>query len=217
MADDIDSTSTKKLPELIGYLTFVSFPAVGVVGGLLLVNELARPVAFHCTAPVPESRVHEILYGSTHRVSLFSDHIGKALFDHARVSRQLALLITDEPDAVELRSKINVPLALLRTESAEVLDTSRDESTARQAITRGLSIASREEHADVEASSEESYGLSSEWSLELGGHSFTNSPSHPEDREPIRNCLMRVSSKWELSEPFQRIRDAIEEAQRAAA
>lgn len=211
MAEDTDSTSTKKFPELIGYLTFVSFPTVGVVGGMLLVNELARPVAFHCTAPVPSSRVQEILYGSTHRVSLYSDHIGSALFDHARASHRLALLITDEPDAVALRDKINVPLALLRIDGAE-----DDNGTGNEHDLASSSSADTLP-SNNDSTSEERSPLATEWSLELGGYSFTNSPSHPEDCELIRQNLMRVANNWELSEPFQRIRDAIEEAQRAAA
>ena len=47
----------------IGFLTTVASASHGVFGGYLLVDEVGRPLEFHCTAPVRVSRAQEILYG----------------------------------------------------------------------------------------------------------------------------------------------------------
>ena len=95
----------------IGYLSFVEIPPHGTVGGYLLVDERARPVEFHCTAPVQRGRTQQILYGNTFRSALLCDQIGVALLKQPRNAP--ALLITDEPDATALRSLVDLPLALI--------------------------------------------------------------------------------------------------------
>ena len=197
-----DSSSCNATTKLIGYLSFVTLPGAGIVGGLLLVNERARPVEFHCTTPMPSSRVNEILYGATHREALVADQLGKALVNQARQStknakRSIELLVTDDVDALGLRSQITIPVTLLANDEDD-----------------------RSEHADASSSPERNHDsstLRTEWSFEIGGQCFTNGADYPQDREVIRACLTSLGSTWDLAEPFERIRDAINEAHRAAA
>lgn len=108
--EDMAASGSSPSSPLLGYLTFVEIPSHGMVGGYLLVNERARPVEFHCTAPVQASRTQEILYGRTFRAALISDQIGQALISQSAL--QPALLLTDEVDAMALRTEIATPLAL---------------------------------------------------------------------------------------------------------
>ena len=112
------TASGSKSTRLLGYLTFVVIPQHGIVGGYLLVNQRARPVEFHCTAPVLPNRAQEILYGCTFRSALLCDQIGQALLGQA--SQPPSLLLTDEPDAVGLRRLNNIPLALFVDEKHSI-------------------------------------------------------------------------------------------------
>lgn len=106
---------------LFGYLAFVELAAHGVVGGYLLVNQHARPLEFHCTAPVCPSRTHEILYGPTLHSVLCAEQIGPSLVEQSRL--QPELFLTDEPAALALRARVSAPVALVTDEhSANATD-----------------------------------------------------------------------------------------------
>ena len=187
-----------KTANLLSYLTFVWIADAGVVGGLLVVNERSRPIEFHCTAPIPQSRIHEILYGATYEESLFADQLGTTLFSKVSEANaaSIGLVITDEPRAAGVRRHVTTPLALLLLPS-ETDELDQSSASRLQAHENGL--------------------LQQESSFEKSGHSFSNAPEFPEDQEFIRARLGATVGDWDLAEPFQRIRSAIEEAQRAAA
>lgn len=205
-----DSSSSNAVTKLIGYLSFVTLPGAGVVGGLLLVNQRARPVEFHCTTPMPTSRVNEILYGATHREALLADQLGTALINQAVTSakgtkRSIELMVTDDVDALELRSQVAIPITLLASD---------DETEGNDLVPPTNSVKGRE---DNDRRDNDGEALRTEWSFEIGGYCFTNTADYPEDRETIRARLATLGSAWDLAEPFERIRDAINEAHRAAA
>lgn len=162
-----------KTSNTIGYLSFVEVPPHGIVGGYLLVDERARPMEFHCTAPVQRDRTQQILYGDTFRTALLCDQIGVALLKQTRTSP--ALIITDEPDAVSLRSLVDIPLALIT--DSDALD----------------------------------------WSFEYAGCTVTTATNFECDRETVRNLILTTCPDRDLAEPIERIRAAVNEAQRAAA
>lgn len=168
----------------LGYLTFVEIPNHGVVGGYLIVNQRARPVEFHCTAPVFSNRTQEILFGETFRTALLCDQIGAALLGQA--SQRPSLLLTDEPVAAGLRRLFEVPMA--------VFIKSGQETRYQQAVYQGA-----------------------EWYHELTDSTVTDVAGFEQDREIIRETLKNVESGFDVTEPLERIRAAINEAQRAAA
>lgn len=173
------SNSSNNAIKPLGYMTFVEIANHGIVGGYLLVNERARPIEFHCTAPVLASRTQEILYGKTFRSALICDQIGQALLSQA--SQQPSLLLTDEMDVLELRKQIDMPVALFVS----------DDHDARL--------------------------LQDYWSFELSGCSITTAQDYEEDRAMVRDLIRQIDPTWDLIEPLERIRAAIQEAQRAAA
>ena len=156
----------------IGFLTIVSDPQCGHIGGYLLLNAQARPLEFHCTAPVVPTRAQEVLYGVTLRGYLYGDLMASALVAGSR--RQPDALISDCPEVVAAVPLGNVPTLWLLDERAAPSDA---------------------------------------WQrLVLGPH---------EVAVPTQTLLAPIRSLWDekmreiaLEEPFERIREAIDEAQR---
>lgn len=93
----------------LGFLTVVEAAGGAYVGGLLVTNKLGRPLEFQCTTPVKPNRTQEILYGPTLKPFLFSELIGKTLIERLQVKPQLLLI--DQPDLLDLRDHIDLPIA----------------------------------------------------------------------------------------------------------
>jgi len=170
-------------PFWLGYLTYVELNSMGTVGGLLLVDRRARPVEFHCSAPIMPSRTQEILYGRTLKSALLCDQIGQSLICQLKHPPQL--ILTDEPMALPLRKLVDIPLALFV-----------DEHTL--------------DDADIESDADN-------WTFESGRFSVTIARDATEDREIVRSTLRESRGVWDLDEPIDRIREAVQEAHRAAA
>lgn len=173
------SASGSSASFLFGYLAFVPLDGHSMVGGYLIVTDFARPVEFHCTAPVCPTRTHEILYGPTLRSVLCSEQIGPALINQTELRPRL--LVTDECTALAMRPKTSCPIALV------------------------------EEKIEGEATP------TTEWSLECGQSVVTSSVDSAKDHQLISQALGRLTGNWEIAEPLDRIRAAIQEAQKAAA
>jgi len=203
-----------KTANLLSYLTFIWIADTGVVGGLLVVNERSRPIEFHCTAPIPQSRIHEILYGATYEDALFADQLGAALFSKVSeaTSASMGLVVTDEPRAAGVRRHVSTPLALLLSPD----ETTEQEQDQKQDLSRESDVAPIKPAA-LRLEQAANGLLRQEWSFEKGDRSFTNASEFPDDQACIRDRLTATDGDWDLAEPFQRIRSAIEEAQRAAA
>lgn len=97
-------------PQLIGFLTAVECDSA-VLGGYLLLNAAARPVEFHCTAPVRANRAQEILYGPTLRPYLYGEQIGKTLLSKSKP--RPALVVTDCEPMLAVRGVHEVLIACL--------------------------------------------------------------------------------------------------------
>lgn len=74
----------KKQPTHLGFLTAMGDPTRGVVGGFLVLNLVGRPTEFHCTAPVRPNRAQEILYGATLEGFLCGEQIARALVGRSK-------------------------------------------------------------------------------------------------------------------------------------
>ena len=111
-----DSKSSNQA-TLIGYMAFVDLDGHGFVGGYLIVNEQARPVEFHCTAPVMTNRTQEILYGQVFRPAVLCDQIGGALLK--QVSKPPVMIFTDDRDALGIRGLAKVPVAFVHDDQVE--------------------------------------------------------------------------------------------------
>lgn len=95
----------------LGFLGVVNVAGTGFVGGLLVTNQLGRPLEFQCTTPVRANRTQEILYGPTLTSFVCAELIGKTLVDRLQVKPQL--IVTDQPEILALRTVTSLPVALI--------------------------------------------------------------------------------------------------------
>jgi hypothetical protein len=155
-----------------GFMTVVTVPDLGLCGGLLVVSENGRPKEFHCTAPVNANLAQQILYGRTLNGFLFCDQIGLALYQQAK--GPIELLVTNNPELLELSQAINIPVAVL--DSVEAIPPTH----ARQ--------------------------------LEIDRTTCTIVGGSKDGFQKTDILLRRFNETLPLSEPFERINRAIEEA-----
>ena len=95
----------------MGFLTVLEVDGFGSCGGLLVVNQIGRPVEFHCTAPVSANRTQEILYGGSLQSFLYCDQIGKTLTNQSK--SKLNLIVTDQTTLIGLETTPDQILVLL--------------------------------------------------------------------------------------------------------
>lgn len=157
----------------LGFL-WVTSTDVGYVGGLLVTNHMGRPLEFQCTTPVRPNRTQEILYGPTLRPFIYTELIGKTLFE--RVNIKPDLLITSQPDLLELRAQIPIPVACL---------------------------------IDEQQSPKE---LPDQTRIRLGLQQVRFHPDFSDDAEIAADRSQKISKDADLSEPLERVKDALLEA-----
>ena len=85
-------SNTKTLLAL-GFITVRHHVEHGYFGGYLILNQLGRPLEFHCTLPVKPSRAQSLLYGPTLDDFICGEQIAKALVTKAKLKP--SLLLTD--------------------------------------------------------------------------------------------------------------------------
>jgi len=181
----------------LGFLTVVESAQHGLCGGYLLLNASGRPLEFHCTAPIKPNRAQEILYGRTLQPFLFGEQIGQTLLAKSRV--QPVLVCTDREPALAVREHVELPVVLVLTAEPGA------------------------EPAASAAASQAAYRLDAAHqgprlvSFSLGPNRVAVSSAFESDREAVDQLAGQLGGLFDLNEPFQRIREAIEEAQRASA
>lgn len=186
---------TKSQPTL-GFLTVLEHEQHGLVGGYLILNPTGRPLEFHCTAPVKPNRAQQILFGPTLQSYLYGEQIGQTLL--SKGSQEPLAVCTDVELALSVRDYVSLPVALvLEPEPVPAApDSPPSTSTWR-----------------VDATHRAGAHLNS---FDIGRNRLAV-PMHREaDRQAIHQRLEGLSA-FDLVEPFERIREAIEEAHRGAA
>lgn len=101
--------STPASAANIGFLSVLQEPG-GYVGGYLVTNAWGRPLEFRLTSAVQPNRVQQILYGDALPAYVAGDLIGKTLVD--KTSTAVDWVVTDNPRALDLRVRLDVPVAL---------------------------------------------------------------------------------------------------------
>lgn len=189
-----------KSKAAVGFLTVVEHPQHGLFGGYLLLNVAGRPLEFHCTAPLKPSRAQEILYGPTLRPYLYGEQIGGTLV--AKAKTRPLVVCTDTQAVLALRDFTPLPVVLvLGSEPPEGAVAAREsaDSGARQ--------------FRLDRPHREQPGLHV---FELGRQSLGVPVTHGDDRRLVTERLGSLAEQLDLSEPFARIREALDEAQRGA-
>jgi hypothetical protein len=180
-------------PAALGFLTVIEHEQLGLVGGYLLLNLSGRPLEFHCTAPIKPNRAQQILYGPTLEPYLYGEQIGQALT--AKSGIQPLCICTDREPALALGDHVQQPVVWIAPR--EDAPSSADESSA-------ATIRFDRPH-----------GLKTPLAaLRVGCNSIGVRSVRGGDAELVRQRLAGLDPNFDLAEPFGRIREAIEEAQR---
>lgn len=166
----------------IGYLSCSEDESVGFVGGLLVVNQHARPLEFHCTVPFRPTAAQRVLFGATLNPHLLTDQIPGTLL--AKLKTVLDVLLVNNLSLLDLRENTDIALGCLHR-----LETESDSAASHET---GLTIG-------------KSHFLNSEHSPFAIHHKF------PTDSEVVQSALAAVSGSVEVAEPFERLRIAIDE------
>jgi hypothetical protein len=188
--------TTNNAISSLGFLTVCEQEDQSLFGGLLVLNISGRPLEFHCTAPVRPNRAQEILYGPTLRPYLYGEQIGRALME--RLSAAPALVFTDVEPALALRPLTKVPVVYVGAEP---------EPNASSGVTARIDAP----HATPAPS-----GSLRLQRFRLGPWQLAVPQAHAEDESRVVGHWQSYADDFDLSEPFGRIREAIEEARRAA-
>lgn len=183
-------------PFAVGFLTVVEHEQHGLYGGYLLLNAMGRPLEFHCTAPVKPNRAQQILYGPALAPFLYGEQIGQTLIAKSAVQPQF--VCTDLPAALAVRAHVALPVVLVRQ---KVADEEADAAGDPGKIAR---LDAPHAHAAPLAL------------FRCGPNCLAVEATRFQDRETVTSRLEALADGFDLLEPFSRIREAIEEAQRSA-
>jgi hypothetical protein len=175
----------------IGFLTVVEHQQQGLVGGYLILNISGRPLEFHCTAPVKPNRAQQILFGPTLDAYLYGEQIGQTLVNKG--SLEPLAICTDVELALSVRDYVAPPVALVL--AAEV-PTETPIATEPNSVWRVEPVHALPAHLTP---------------FSLGRNRLAVPPARDEDRTAIAERLQSLVN-FDLSEPFSRIREAVEEA-----
>jgi hypothetical protein len=181
-----------KPPTALGFLTVLEHQQQGLVGGYLILNTAGRPLEFHCTAPVKPSRAQQILFGPTLEPYLYGEQIGQTLL--AKGSMKPLAVCTNVEAVLSVRDFVSLPIALvLRADEQVTQDESRE--TFESLVWR-VDAPRSAPHLNTFA---------------IGRNTLAVPPDRAADRQAIAG-RMEALAEFDLSEPFERIREAVEEA-----
>ena len=190
----------KKALLSLGFLTVVEHEVHGLLGGYLLVNRAGRPLEFHCTAPIKPNRAQQILYGPTLEPYLYGEQIGKTLIAAAKTKPMV--VCTDSMPVMAVQEHTDLPVLLIDLVAADD-DLQPLEARSQPSTTMGRVDASH------------GRGPRLAW-FHFRGRRLAVSTESSSSREAIQSRLERTSESLNLAEPFERIRQAIDEAQRGS-
>ena len=177
-----------------GFLTVLSSEEQGLIGGYLVLNQAGRPLEFHCTAPVKPNRAQQILFGPTLEPYLYGEQIGQTLVSKGTATP--AVVYTDVPPALAMRDFVDMPVALVLA---------AEESAADQ--------ASAATPGQPQWRVDRSHRLAGATMFAVGANRLAVTERHRGDEKAILGHWSALDP-FDLTEPFERIRDAIAEAQR---
>lgn len=180
----------------LGFLTVLEHDGLGLVGGYLILNAAGRPLEFHCTAPVKPNRAQQILFGPTLEPYLYGEQIGQTLL--AKGSLAPLAVCTNVERVLAVRDFVSLPVALvLGPDGADAGPEPLGSDAARQLSPWRVDAP----HGSV--------GHLTQFTV--GRNRLAVAASREADRDVMAARLENLAA-FDLSEPFGRIREAVEEA-----
>jgi hypothetical protein len=187
-----------------GYLSAVYSAEHGYFGGYLIISPLGRPLEFHCTAPVLPSRAQQILYGPTLEPYLLGEQIGGSLIAAPKLAPRL--ILTDFAQFEAIKDHAKVPLVLVPGTALPAAAASIPSNTDRQAAASTLGAG------------ELGTGHPAWCRPFAAGNNLVQLPIGMESHcDLVSELIMLLTERVDLTEPFERIHEAIREAQRIGA
>lgn len=183
--------SGKSVPAF-GFLTVVEHDELGLFGGYLLLNAAARPLEFHCTAPISPNRTQEILYGATLKPYLYGEQIGQALLAKGKVAP--LVVCTDMQPILAARDFTDLPLLLVQAKAGEGHG---QDARATDGIAASLPATT------------------TFFALSSNRVAAARAYGEDQDRAVLAWQAAHLDG-FDLLEPFERIREALLEAQKGA-
>ena len=188
-----------------GFITITENQRLGLIGGYLVLNHLGRPLEFHCTTPVRANRAQEILYGTTLDAFLYGEQIAQTLIRRAKVKP--FAIVTDRPKVLTVQEFVEMPICYIHSVATEIV--------------QELAVYVSEKN---DFSIEKQYGVDSVLSVSrfrwsdcmFGRYKLVIPELVTRATAETMDELKNVSSTIDFLEPFERIRLAIDEAQKAA-
>ncbi len=170
------------MTDSLGFLSVRRHPDHGYFGGYLITNFVARPLEFHCTMPVKPSRAQELLYGPTIDAFVCGEQIAKALVTKAKVKPSMVL--TDCQAVLAITSVSDVSMAHLCFAESEAFPSFELPSGSAGSLER----------------------------IEIDEWQFALLSGQAETKKRLEQVLCQVGANFDLTEPFQRVTEALLEA-----
>lgn len=169
-----------------GFLTVIEDQQHGFFGGYLVLSELGRPLEFHCSTPVLPSQAQRILYGKTLRSYVLGELIGQTLVKKTQLPVQAVL--------TDLEEMLSLSLVWQGTLACVSPAEDNTAAIAHEVFPPTSQIGSPD--------------------LNLDGYRLSGSSTCSWSPMQLQTLLEPLVTYVDLAEPFQRIREAIQEAQR---
>jgi hypothetical protein len=179
---------------VVGFLTVVDDAQHGLCGGYLILNRAARPLEFHCTVPIKANRAQEILYGPTLQAFLYGEQIGQTLLGKAKC--EPLVVCTDCRPVLAVGEFTSTPVVLVLNRNSDGEKPAGDYPLFRTDGPHSLGT-------DLAAFS-------------IGKNRLAIEKRRQSQGETLAQQAGEILETFDLAEPFERIREAIAEAQKAA-
>ncbi|MEM9365230.1 MAG: hypothetical protein AAGD07_04480 [Planctomycetota bacterium] len=169
----------------IGYFTVIENAHFGWTGGILILNAGGRPLEFRCTLPLRTNRSQEILYGATLRSHIIAETIAPTLRQACKTP--IGLLCCQQVEAMKATSLATGNKGFADTIAALVVSVAEDDQGP---ITKERLPGHRP--------------------VTLLDSSLLVPSQHVEDTQEL---VRELTDLPDALEPFDRINEAIREAQ----
>lgn len=197
--------------KYFGFLTVTENSRHGLIGGYLVLNHIGRPAEFHCTLPVRANRAQEILYGVTLQSYLYGELIAQTLIQKAKIKP--ATVLTNLLQVLEVQKFVDIPVVCVAGDDSvknfQLFDPETHQSHNQ---------AGKQESGDHLTQIAEIPGFDSNQltKCRVGRYELAVPELASRSSGETEKDLMEIVQTIDFLEPFERIRLAVEEAQKAA-
>ena len=191
----------------IAYLDLKEFEeAKAVRGGALVVDPTTEPLEFRCTDAVRPTKLQRLLWGKRLDGHLAANLLGTPLIKN--LGQEFSIIAIRNPDFLELRKTIEVPIVLLTRDSAIEFDPPAP-PLGQPDKTEVGAVAAQERPSETGPGAVPETVLSNT-SGQYEPIVLRCHPMHKDDLEIVRPLLAPIFATHDVMEPFERVATALE-------